>query len=64
MAEGGLSKHYHLRFDPKVGMGVFAIFRIPCACVACTIHHTFSHIGVKHQYYPEHDTLCLSIFFP
>ena len=32
----GLSKHYHLRFDPKLGMGVCAIHRIPCACVACT----------------------------
>ena len=32
----GLSKHYHLRFDPKLGMGVCEIFRIPCACVACT----------------------------
>ena len=32
----GLSKHYHLSFDPKLGMGVCAIRRIPCACVACT----------------------------
>ena len=32
----GLSKHYYLRFDPKLGMGVCAIRRIPCACVACT----------------------------
>ena len=31
----GSSKHYHLRFDPKLGMGVCAILRIPCACVAC-----------------------------
>ena len=31
----GLSKNYHLRFDPKLGMGVCAISRIPCACVAC-----------------------------
>ena len=30
-----LSKHYHLRFYPKLGMGVCAIHRIPCACVAC-----------------------------
>ena len=34
--ERGLGKHYHLRFDPKLGMGKCAIFRIPCACVACT----------------------------
>ena len=32
----GLSKNYHLRFDQKLGMGVCAILRIPCACVACT----------------------------
>ena len=32
----GLSKHYHLRFDPKLGNVICAIFRIPCACVACT----------------------------
>ena len=32
----GLSKHYHLRFDPKLGMGVCAICRVPYACVACT----------------------------
>ena len=32
----GLSKYYHLRFYPKLGMGVCAILRIPCACVACT----------------------------
>ena len=31
-----LGKHYHLRFDPQLGMGVRAIIRIPCACVACT----------------------------
>ena len=30
-----LSKHYHIHFDPKLGMGVCAIRRIPCACVAC-----------------------------
>ena len=32
----GTSKHYHLRFDPKLGMGVCAILYIPRACVACT----------------------------
>ena len=32
----GLSKHYNLRFDTKIGMGVREIIRIPCACVACT----------------------------
>ena len=28
----GLSEHYHLRFDPKLGMGKCVIRRIPCAC--------------------------------
>ena len=32
----GLSKHYHFRFDPKLGHGICAICRIPCACVAYT----------------------------
>ena len=32
----GLSKHCNLRFYTKLGMGVCAIHRIPCACVACT----------------------------
>ena len=34
--ERGLSKNYHLRFDPKIGNGVYTILCIPCACVACT----------------------------
>ena len=32
----GLSKHYHLRFDPKLGHVICEIFRILCACVGCT----------------------------
>ena len=32
----GLSRHYYLSFDTKLGMGVCAIRCIPCACVACT----------------------------
>ena len=32
----GLSNNYHLRFDTKLGHGICAIGRIPCACVACT----------------------------
>ena len=31
----GLSNHYHLRFDTRLGMGVCEIRRIPCDCVAC-----------------------------
>ena len=33
--ERGFIKHYHLSFDPKIGNGICAIIRIPCACVAC-----------------------------
>ena len=32
----GISKHYHLHFDTKLGNGVCAVYCIPCACVACT----------------------------
>ena len=32
----GLGKHYHIRFDPNLGHGIFAVFRIPCAYVSCT----------------------------
>ena len=32
----GLSKHYHLHFDTKIGNGVCAIHCITCECVACT----------------------------
>ena len=32
----GFSKYYHLLFDPKIGHGIYAIHRIPCACVGCT----------------------------
>ena len=35
--ERGLSKNYHLCFDPKIGHGICVICRIPCACVECTL---------------------------
>ena len=31
-----MGNHYHLRFDPKLGHGIYAIRCIPCACVVCT----------------------------
>ena len=31
----GLSKYYHFRFEPKLRNDVYAIFRLPCAFVAC-----------------------------
>ena len=33
----GLSKHYHSRFDPKLGMGVCVVIRIPRAFVSFTL---------------------------
>ena len=32
----GFIKHYHFRFDPKLGNGVYENCLITCACVACT----------------------------
>ena len=32
----GFFKHYHFRFDTKLGNGVCEILLITCACVACT----------------------------
>ena len=37
--ERGLIKHHNLHFDPKIVMGVCAMCRIPCACVACTSYN-------------------------
>ena len=32
----GLSKHYNLHFDPKLGHVICAILLIPCDCDTCT----------------------------
>ena len=34
--ETSLSKNYHLRFDTKLGHGIYEILHIPRACVGCT----------------------------
>ena len=50
----GLSKNYHLSFDPKLGNGVCAIFCIPCACVACILmpyKPWIYHIPLKQERY-------------
>ena len=31
----GLMNHYHLRFDTKLGHGIYGILHTTCACVAC-----------------------------
>ena len=32
----GSGKHYHIRFDPKLGHGTYAICCIPCVCTKYT----------------------------
>ena len=32
----GLSKYYHMRFNPKIGHGTCETLQIPCACAECT----------------------------
>ena len=32
----GILRHYHYRSDPKLGLEIVAIIRIPCNCHACT----------------------------
>ena len=49
----GMSKHYHLRFDPKLAMGVCITCRIPFACVACTSMLDRTWIsGIQERYKP------------
>ena len=33
---GGLSKHHHMRFDSKIGHGIYEILSILCDCAECT----------------------------
>ena len=57
----GLGKHYHLRFDPKLGCGVCAILRIPCDYIACTSmigQPWISGIPSKKQALYQHITDC------
>ena len=35
-ASKGILRHYYYRSDPKLGLGVVSIIRIPCSCHACT----------------------------
>ena len=44
--------HEALDVDQKIVMLVIGWYR-----------NTFSHLYVQHKHYPEHDTLCISIFF-
>ena len=50
----GLSKHYHLRLEPKLGNGKCAIIRIHCACNAQTkMLDNPWEIGVDLIYQPQ-----------
>ena len=51
----GLSKHYHLRFDPKLGMEVCAIQRIPCDCESIQLRMGLSLPFLRDKY------LCTSL---
>ena len=31
----GLLTHYHMRADPKLGLGKAALHRVPCGCDTC-----------------------------
>ena len=50
----GMSKYYHLRFDPKLGNGVCEILRTPCACAACTSMLDKTWISGIQSYKQEH----------
>ena len=52
----GLSKHYHVRFDPELGHGICEILRTPYDCAVCTsmldqpwIYGTTSKKEAHHQ---------------
>ena len=65
----GLSKHYFLRFDQKLGNGVYAICCIPYACVACTsmvYKHWVSGIpsDKKERYKPVTNCAYWSVLWP
>ena len=45
------SKHYHLRFYPKIGNGVCAIRHIPCACVTCNTMLEKPWISIIHIFF-------------
>ena len=54
VVQWGLGKHYHLCFDPKLGIGKCAILRTPCACVACTSMMDKAWISGLHTYWQHH----------
>ena len=56
----GLSNHYHMQFDAKLGHVICAIHHIPCACSKCTyiIDKSWIH-GLK----PQQQPLCQPVTY-
>ena len=61
----GLSKNYHLRLYPKLGLGKFAIRQIHCACVACAnILDKAWDPGVSHSQKPCYQPVVDCTYWP
>ena len=62
---GGLSKHYHMRFDQKLRHGICTIFCIPCACSECTYIKDKPYIhGLTLQQKPHYQSVIYSTYRP
>ena len=61
----GLSKHYHLRLDPKLGHGKCAIKLIPCARIArkTMLDNTWSY-NVEPNNHPCYQTVVDYTYWP
>ena len=73
MVYGELHIHYYLVLDKNSNDNAYSnpfrheVWNLEHKIVMLGIdlcYKTFSHIGVQHQHYPEHDIVCLFIFFP
>ena len=73
MVNGKLHIHHYLVLDQNANDNSFStplrheVWNVDHKMVIMGIdlcYKIISHIGVQHQHYPEHDTACLSIFFP
>ena len=61
----GLSKHYHLYLDTKLGHEKCSIQNIPCACVKCTniLENTWAP-GVYHVQQPRYQPIFEFTYLP
>ena len=61
----GVGKHYHMVFDQKLGHGIFAIRRIPCACAECIYMLEKPWIlGLTPQQQPRYQTFVDFTYWP